>query len=213
MNQNGWEGGNLIHGHYTYYCGQESLRRNGVALKVNKKVRNAVLGCSLNNKRMISAPFQGKPHSITVIQVYAPTTNAQEAGTEQFCEDLQHLPEQHQKKISFHHRELEFKSRKSRAIWDNRQVWPWRTIWNRAKTNSVLPREHTGHSKHPLPTTQEMTLHMDITGSSIMKSNWLYILCKWRWRSSIKSAKIRPRADYGSNNELLLQNSGLNLRK
>ena len=74
---------------------------------VNKKVRNAVLGCSLNNKRMISAPFQGKPHSITVIQVYAPTTNAEEARGEQFNEDQQDLQTLTPKKKSlFHHRGL-----------------------------------------------------------------------------------------------------------
>ena len=66
-------------GHYIYYCGQESLRRNGVALIVNKRVRNAVLGYNLKNNRMISVRFQGKPFTITVIQVYAPTSNAEEA--------------------------------------------------------------------------------------------------------------------------------------
>ena len=71
-----------------YYCGQESLRRNGVAIIVNKRVRNAVLGCNLTNDRMISVRFQGKPFSIMVIQVYAPTSNAEEAEAEQFCEDL-----------------------------------------------------------------------------------------------------------------------------
>ena len=69
--------------HYIYYCGQESLRRNGVAITVNKRVRNTVLGCNLKNNRMISVCFQGKPFSITVIQVYAPTTNAEEAEVEQ----------------------------------------------------------------------------------------------------------------------------------
>ena len=65
--------------HYIYYCGQESLRRNGVATIVNKRVRNAVLGCNLKNDRMISVHFQGKPFNITVIQAYAPTSNAEEA--------------------------------------------------------------------------------------------------------------------------------------
>ena len=77
--------------HYIYYCGQESLRRNGVALTVNRRVRSAVLGCSLKNDRMISVCFQGKLFSITVIQVYAPTTNAKEAEVKQFYEDLQDL--------------------------------------------------------------------------------------------------------------------------
>ena len=65
--------------HYIYYCGQESLRRNGEALRVNKKVQNAVLGCNLKNNRMISVHFQGKPFNITVIQAYAPTSNTEEA--------------------------------------------------------------------------------------------------------------------------------------
>ena len=68
--------------HYIYYCGQESLRRNGVAITVNKTVQNAVLGCNLKNDRMISAHFQGKPFNITVIQVYVPTTNAKETEVE-----------------------------------------------------------------------------------------------------------------------------------
>ena len=74
--------------HYIYYCGQESLRRNGVALIVNKRVQNVVLGCNLKNNRMVSVPFQGKPFNITVIQVYAPTSNAEEAEVEWFYEDL-----------------------------------------------------------------------------------------------------------------------------
>ena len=74
--------------HYVYYCGQESLRRNGVAIMVNKRVWTAVLGCNLKNNRMISVDFQGKPFNITVIQVYALTSNTKEAELEQFCEDL-----------------------------------------------------------------------------------------------------------------------------
>ena len=79
--------------HYIYYCGQESLRRNGVALIVSKRVRNVVLGCNLKNDRMISVRFQGKPLTTTVIQVYAPTSNAEEAEVERFYEDLQDLLE------------------------------------------------------------------------------------------------------------------------
>ena len=74
--------------HYIYYCGHESLRRNGVAIMVNKRVRNTVLGCNLKNNRMMSVPFQGKPFNIIVIQVYAPTSNSEEAEVEQFYEDL-----------------------------------------------------------------------------------------------------------------------------
>ena len=79
--------------HYIYYCGQESVRRNGVAIIVNKRVQNVVLGCNLKNDRMISVCFQGKPFNITVIQVYALTRNAEEAEVEWFCEDLQDLLE------------------------------------------------------------------------------------------------------------------------
>ena len=79
--------------HYIYYCGQESLRRNGVAIMVNKRVQNAVLGGNLKNDRMISVRLQGKPFNIRVIQVYAPTSNAEEAEVERFYEDLQDLLE------------------------------------------------------------------------------------------------------------------------
>ena len=79
--------------HYIYYCGQESLRRNGVATMVNKRIRNAVLGCNLKNDRMISVLIQGKPFNIIVIQVYAPASNAEEAEVEWFYEDLQDLLE------------------------------------------------------------------------------------------------------------------------
>ena len=79
--------------HYIYYCRQESLRRNGVAIKVNKRVQNAVLGCNLKNDRMISIRFQGKPFNIIVIQAYAPNSNAEEAEVERFYEDLQDLLE------------------------------------------------------------------------------------------------------------------------
>ena len=113
--------------HYIYYCGQESLRRNGVAIMVNRRVRNAVLGCNLKNDRMISVCFQGKPFNIRVIQVYAPTSNAEEAEVEQFYEDLQDLLELTPKRCPFHYRGLECKSRKSRNTWSNRQIWPWNT--------------------------------------------------------------------------------------
>ena len=85
--------------HYIYYCGQESLRRNGVSLIVNKRVQNAVWGFNLKNDRMISVCFQGKPFNITVNQVYAPTSFDEEAEAEQFYEDLQDLLE-HPKKMS-----------------------------------------------------------------------------------------------------------------
>ena len=144
---------------------------------VKKRVWNAVIGCNLKNDRMISVCFQGKPFYITVIQVYAPTSNAEEAEVEWFYEVLQDLLELTPKKrCLFHYRGLECKSRKSRNTWSNRQIWPWSAEWSRTKDNRVLPGERTGHSKHPLPTTQEKTLHMDISRWSITKSDWLYSL-------------------------------------
>ena len=114
--------------HYTYYCGQEFLRRNGVAIIVNKRVQNAVLGCSQKKDRINSVRFQGKPFNIKVIQVYAPTSNAEEAEVEQFFEDLHDLLELTPKKrCPLHYKGLECKSRKSRNIWSNRQIWPWST--------------------------------------------------------------------------------------
>ena len=137
--------------HYIYYCEQESLRRNGIAIMVNKRFRNAVLGCNLKNDRMISVRFQGKPFNITVIQVYAPTSNTEEAEVERFYEDLQDL--------------LELTPRKDVLFiigdWNanvGSQEMPGVTgkfglgVQNEADQrmgNRVLPRECTGHSKHP----------------------------------------------------------------
>ena len=87
--------------HYIYYCEQESLRRNGVTIIVNKRVQNAVLGGNLKHDRMVSVRFQGKPFSITVILVYVPTTNSEEAEVEQFYENLQDLLELTPNKLSF----------------------------------------------------------------------------------------------------------------
>ena len=80
------------------------------------------------------------------------------------------------KRHAFHYRGLECKSRKLRNTWRNRQIWPWSTEWSRAKTDRIFPKECTGHSSHHLPTTQEKTLHMDITRWSTLKSDWLYSL-------------------------------------
>ena len=104
---------------HIYYSEQESLRRSGVAIMVNKRVRNAVLGCNLRNDRIISVCFQGKPFNIMVIQAYAPTSNAEEAEVE--------FRTNTQKRCPFHYRGLECKSRKSRNTWSNKQIWPWNT--------------------------------------------------------------------------------------
>ena len=114
--------------HYSYYCGQESLRKNGVAIIVNKRVQNAVLIGNLKNDRMIFVRFQGKPFNIMVIQAYAPNSNAEEAEVEQFYEELQDLLELTCKKdVLLIIRDWNAKSRKSRNTWNNRQIWPWST--------------------------------------------------------------------------------------
>ena len=122
--------------HYIYYCGQESLRRNGVALIVNQRVRNTVLGCSLKNDRMISVRFQGKPFNITVIQVCIPISNAEESEVEWFCEDLQDLLGLKLKKdVHFIIGDWNTKvgsqeipgKKKKRDTWSNRQLWSWNT--------------------------------------------------------------------------------------
>ena len=120
----------------------------------------------------ISIHFQGKPFNITVIQVYGPTSNAEEAELQWFYEALQDLLEQTSKKrYPFHYRGLECKSRNSRATWSNREIWPWSTKRSRSKANRVLPRECTDHRKHPLSRTQEMTLYVDIAKWSVPKSD------------------------------------------
>ena len=119
-------GGSNSDDHYIYYWGQDSLRRNGVTRIVNKRVQNAVLGCNLKNDRMISSHFQGKPFNITVIQVYAPTIDAEEAEVDWFYEDLPQLLELTQRR-SLHHQGLGCQSRKSRDAQNKRQVWPWST--------------------------------------------------------------------------------------
>ena len=143
-----------------------TLRRNRVAIMVNKSVQNVVLGCNLKNDRTISVRFQGM-----VIQAYAPTSNAEEAEVEQFYEDLQDLLElTPKKKVLF-----------IIGNWNAKvgsQEIPGVTgklglgIQNEAGQRlRVLPRERTGHSKHPLPTTQEKTLHIDITRWATPKSD------------------------------------------
>ena len=134
---------------------------------------------------MISVHFQDKPFSIPVIHVYAPTTNAKEA--ERFYEDLQdrlELTPKRKKKYIYIYIYILFIIGDWNAKVGSQEIpgvipkefWPWSTKRSRAKTNRVLPREHFGHSKHPLPTTQETTLHMDITRWLTLKSALLYSL-------------------------------------
>ena len=116
------------------------------------------------------------------------------------------------KRCPFHYRGLECKSRKSRNTWSNRQTWPWNMEWSRAKTNRVLPRKCTGRSKHPLPRTQEKTLHMDITRWSILKSDWLYSLQPKMEKLYMVSIN-KTRSWLAQVMNPLLPNSDLNWRK
>ena len=161
---------------------------------------------------MISLHSQGKPFNITGIQVYALTSNAEEAEVEQFYEDLQDLLELTPKKdVLFIIGDWNAKVG-SQETWSNRQIWPWSTEWSRAKANRVLPRELTGHGKHPLPTTQEKTLQMDITRWSIAKWDWLYFL-QPKMQKLYTVSKTRLGADCASDHELLIAKFRLKLKK
>ena len=157
--------------HYIYYRGQESLRRNGVAIMVEKRVRKAVLGCNLKNNRMISVRFQGKPFNITVIQAYAPTNNEEEAEVERFYEDLQAL--------------LELTPKKDVLL----IIGDWNAKAGSQETPGVTSKFGLGlrneAGQRLLEFCQENALviantlfqqHMDITRWSTPKSDWLYSL-------------------------------------
>ena len=117
-----------------------------------------------------------------------------------------------QKRCPFHYRGLECKSRKPRNTWSDRQIWPWNAEWSRAKTDWDLPRKCTGHSRHPLPTTQETTLHMDITRWSTPKSDWLYSL-QPKMKKLYTVSKTRQGAGCGSEHEPLICKFRLQLKK
>ena len=151
---------------------------------------------------MISVHFQGKPFNITVIQVYALTSNAEEAEVEWFCEDLQGLLNI-QKRCPSHYRGLECKSRKSRNTWGNSQICPWNTEWSRAKANRVLPRKHTVIA-NTLFQQHRRRLYTWTSPDGQHQNQIDYILCSQRWRSSTQSAKTRPGADCGSDHELFI---------
>ena len=157
--------------HYIYYCGQESLRRNGVAIIVNKSVRNAVLGCSLKNDRMISVRFQGKPFNIMVIQAYAPTSNAEEAEVEWFYEDLQDLLELTPKKdVHFIIGDWNAKVRSQETLGVTGTVDLG--VWNEAGQRLIeCCQENALVIANTLFQQHERRLHMDITRWSTLKSD------------------------------------------
>ena len=198
--------------HYIYYCRQESLRRNGVAIMANKRVGNAVLGCNLKNDRMILVRFQGKPFNITVIQVCATTSNAEEAEVERFCEDLQDLLELTPKKDILS------------IIGDwNAKVGSQETPGIRGKFVLGI---RNGAGQRLIEFCQENALVIANTLFQQHKRRFYtwtspdgrhrnqidYILCSQRWRGCIPSAKTRPGADCGSDHELLIAKFRLKLK-
>ena len=196
--------------HYIYYCRQESLRRKGVAIMVNKRVQNAVLGCNLKNDRMISVRFQGKPFNIMVIQAYAPTSNAEEAEVELFYEDLQDLLELTPPNDVFF------------------IIGAWNAIVGSQETPEVTGKFGLGIQNEAgqklIEFCQENALVIANTISQQHKRRiytWAspdcqnqnqidYILCSQRWRSSIQSAKSRLGTGCSSDHELLVANLDLN---
>uniref|UniRef100_A0A8C0A9G9 Endonuclease/exonuclease/phosphatase domain-containing protein n=1 Tax=Bos mutus grunniens TaxID=30521 RepID=A0A8C0A9G9_BOSMU len=199
--------------HYIYYCGQESLRRNGVAIMVNKRVQNAVLGCNLKNDRMISVCFQGKPFNITVIQVYAPTSNAEEAEVERFYEDLQDLLELTPKKdVLFIIGDWNTKvgSQETPGITGKFGLG----IQNEAGQRLIeFCQEHALVITNTLFQQHKRRLYAWTSPDGQHRNQINYIVCSQRWRSSIQSAKTRPGADCGSDHELLIAKFRLKLKK
>ena len=125
---------------------------------------------------------------------------------------IRHSRTNTQQRCPFHYRGLEWKSRKSRGTWSNRQIWSWSTKWSRAKVNRVLPRERTGHSKHPLP-KHKRRLYTWTSPDGQYQNQTDYILFGQRWRSFIQSAKTISGADCGSDHELLIVKFRLKLKK
>ena len=199
--------------HYIYYCGQESLRRNGVAIIVNRKAQNAVLGDNLKNDRMISVHFQGKPFNIMVIQVYAPASNAEEAEVESLHKDLQDLLElTHKKDVLF-------------IIGDwNAKVWSQETLGVTGKFGlgvqneagqklTEFYQENTLVIANTLFQKHKRKLYIWTSPDGQHSNQIDDICCSQRWRSSIQPAKTRLGADCDSDHELLIAKFRLKWRK
>ena len=198
---------------YIYYCGQESLRRHGVAIIVNKRVQNAVVGCNLKNNRMVSVQFQGKPFNITVIQVYAPTSNAKEAEVEWFYEDLQDLLELTPKK------DVLFIIEDWNAKLGSQEL-PGVTgkfgFGVQNKTGQRLTefcQENALAIANTLFQQHKRRLYTWTLPDGQYRNQIDYITLSQRWRSSIQSAKTRPGADCGSDHKLLIAKFRFKLKK
>ena len=199
--------------YYIYYCEQKSLRRNGVAIMVNKRVQNAVLGCNLKNDTMISVHLQGKPFNITVIQIYAPTSNAEKTEVERFYEDLQDLLEITPKK------DVLFIIGAWNAKVGNQET-PGVTgrfglgIWNEAGKRLIeFCQENALVIANTFFQQHKRRLYTWTSPDGQHQNHIDYILCSQRWRSSIQSTKTRPGAVCGSDHELLIAKFRLKLKK
>ena len=190
--------------HYIYDCGQESLRRNAVAIMVNKRLQNAALGCNLKNDRMISVCFQGEPFTITVISVYALTSNAEEGEAEWFYEDLQDLLEPTpQKDVLFIIGDWTAKvgNQELPGVTGNfglgvqNEAGQRLTEFCQENTLVIANTSFQQHKRRPYTWTSPDGQYWNQID---------YILCSQRWRSSIQSAKTRLGTECGSDHELVI---------
>ena len=199
--------------HYIHYCGQESLTRNGLAIIVNKKVQNSVLGCNLKNDRMISICFQSKWFNITVIQVYAPTSNTEEAEVEQFYEHLQDFLERISKKdVLLIIRDWNAKVGSQETPRVTRKFG----LGVQNETGQRLIQffqENTLVIANTLFQQHKRRLYIETSPNGQLWNQIDYILCSQIWRSSIQSAKTRAGADCVSDHELLIAKFRHKLKK
>ena len=199
--------------HYIYHCRQESLRRNGVAIMVNRRVHNAILGCNLKNDKIISVHFQGKPFNMTVIQVYAPTSNAEEAEVEWLYEDLQDLLELTPKKdVLFIIGNCKAKVGSPETLGVTGKFGLG--IWNEAGQRLIeLCHENAWVIANTLFQQHKRRLYTWTSPDGQHRNQIDDILCGQRWRSAIQSTKTRPGADCGSGHDLLIAQFRLKLKK
>uniref|UniRef100_A0A8D2L819 Endonuclease/exonuclease/phosphatase domain-containing protein n=1 Tax=Varanus komodoensis TaxID=61221 RepID=A0A8D2L819_VARKO len=199
--------------HQVHYCRQESLRRNGVAFIVNKRVGKAVLGYNLQNDRMISFRIQGKPFNITVVQVYAPATGAEEAEVDRFYEGLQHLLELTPKNddlIIMGDWNAKVGSQKITRITGNFGL----VVQNEAGHRLVeFCQENTMVIANTLFQKPKSRLYTWTSPDGQHRNQIDYVFCSQRWSSPIQTVKTRPGADCGSDHELLVAKFRLKLKK
>ncbi|XP_070646838.1 LOW QUALITY PROTEIN: craniofacial development protein 2-like, partial [Bos indicus] len=209
--------------HYIYYCGQQSLRRNGVAIMVNKRVRNAVVGCNLKNDRMISVRFQGKPFNTTVIQAYAPTSNTEEDEFERFCEDLLELTPPKDVLFIIGDWNAKVGSQETPGVTGkfglgmkfgmNLNESGQKLIEFCQENALVRVKENALVIASTLFQKHKRRLYTWTSPDGQHQNQIGYILCSQRWKSPIQSRKTRPGADCGSDHEFLITKFRLKFKK